>query len=460
MDDIRKKITKRVREAILSHNMIQRGDTVIAALSGGADSVCLLHVLGSLKSEMDFELAAVHVNHGLRGEESDRDSLFCERLCQSRNIPITVCFVDVAGYVRKTGKSTEEAARILRYNALNGAFTDWGSRVIATAHNMDDNAETVLFNMTRGSGTRGIRGIPYVRDNIIRPLLGVARAEIEEYLRAEGADYVTDSTNLTDDYSRNRIRHRVVPELEAVNSGFSVNVSRLSRSAAEDEDYFDRLLDSLDPSELSGYHSAVRKRYIRRLLQEKGAECSYDRLCAIDRLVKSGKSGRICLHGSLFAVTRNGSLAVEEIKRSVSQVISRSVKFGADELISIDEFDKTVIISGDYCDFFNDNNIINENLTYDAVNCGKIQGDVVLRNKRDGDKIVLAGRDFSTKLKKLYNSLKLPEECRRTALVMEDSLGLIWSEYGGTAQRVRVTENDDKKDIYKITVRRSENDGK
>lgn len=459
MDNVREQVIQKARSTILARSMINKGDRVIAGLSGGADSVCLLRVLQLLENELGFTLEAVHVDHRLRGEESDRDRDFCDKLCHELGIPIKICRVNVSEYSEKNGLSTEEAARILRYKAFETAFDGSIPRKTATAHNMGDNAETVLFNIARGTGMKGVGGIPYVRDNIIRPLLDVTRAEIEGFLTAEGLAYVTDSTNLTDNYSRNRIRHRVIPELESVNSGFVRNVSRLSQSAEEDEDYFDSLLSGIDPCKLPRYHPAVRKRFIRRLLREKGAECSYERLCAIDKMVVSGK-GRLCLQGSLFAAVKDGKLEVEEINCTAMPDFSRKINFFTDRVMNLENFDKTVIISGVNDDFFHNNEIVNRNLTYDVVNCGKIQGDVVLRNKHDGDKIVLAGRDFSTKLKKLYNSLKLPEESRRTALVMEDEGGLIWSEYGGVSQRVKACAGDSREDIFKITVRRFENDGK
>ncbi|MBR2955503.1 MAG: tRNA lysidine(34) synthetase TilS, partial [Ruminococcus sp.] len=174
---------KKIRNTAEKYNMIKSGDAVVCGLSGGADSVCLLLSLNQLSAEMNFALEAIHVNHCLRGEESDRDQQFCHDLCKRLNIPFNAVSCDVKGYSEKNGLSCEEAARKLRY----GIFREYSmGKLLATAHNADDNLETMLLNLIRGTGLKGIAGIPPVRDNIIRPLIAVSRLEIEEYLQKCG----------------------------------------------------------------------------------------------------------------------------------------------------------------------------------------------------------------------------------------------------------------------------------
>ena len=185
--------------------MLSSGDQVTVGLSGGADSVALLCVLKELENDLDIKISACHINHCLRGEESDRDQKFCEQLCLKLDVPFSSIAVDVTGYCRKNKVSTEEGARILRYNALLDVCK--GNK-LATAHTLSDNAETVIINMVRGSALDGLCGIPPVRGNIIRPLIGCSRAEVESYLDALGQQYVTDSSNLTDDYRRNKMSYR------------------------------------------------------------------------------------------------------------------------------------------------------------------------------------------------------------------------------------------------------------
>lgn len=446
-------VSDKVRETITRRCMIQKGDTVTAGLSGGADSVCLVTVLHGLSHEMGFTLRAVHVNHCLRGEESDRDQHFCEELCKRLDIPLEVCRVDVTGFARESGRSTEEAARILRYGAFDKVSC--GGKT-ATAHNKNDNAETVLFNIVRGTGLKGLGGIPYVRGNIIRPLLDVSRSEIEEYLAQMGQGFVTDSTNLTEDYSRNKLRRRIIPQLEEINADVTDALCRLSLSAEEDEIFLSQLTDDIDPQRLCGYAPSLRKRYIRRLLSENNIPVSRDRIEEIDAAVISGRKTRFDLSRDIFAVTDGKSVVIRKMSRAEN--FRTNVVFSSDKEIIVPEYDKKVIIERPSNDIFQKQGIVKEKLTNGLVNYDKIQGVVILRNKQDGDSIRLARRDHTTKLKKLYNSLKLTDEERQSALVMEDDEGIFWSEYGGASDRVSPDKNETSENLYIISVRRKIND--
>ena len=195
-----------VKEAITENHMLSAGDRCIAAVSGGADSTGLLHVLAGMRAGLGISLRAVHVNHGLRGDEAARDADFVRNECEKLGVPFRLMAVDVPGYQKERRLSTEEAARILRYRALEEAAMDWeqeeaggGPVKIALAHNREDNAETIVMQLARGSGLRGTGGIAPVRGRVIRPLLDVTRAEIEKYLTANRIRWVTDSTNLDDE---------------------------------------------------------------------------------------------------------------------------------------------------------------------------------------------------------------------------------------------------------------------
>jgi tRNA(Ile)-lysidine synthase len=195
------------------HDMLPKGGTILAAVSGGADSMCLLHVLINLSARYDLRIEAAHFNHMLRGDESDRDERFVLGECEKLGVPCHVGRGDVSAYARESGMGTEEAGRKLRYDFFYETAKKIGASRIATAHNGDDNCETVIMNMLRGTGLTGLCGIPPVRGIVIRPLLTVTRSGIEEYLRENNIPHVEDSTNRSDDYTRNRIRHRVIPAL-------------------------------------------------------------------------------------------------------------------------------------------------------------------------------------------------------------------------------------------------------
>lgn len=258
--------------------LLPQGSRVLCAVSGGADSMCLLHWL---RRQADLCVFAAHFEHGLRGEESLRDAEFVERWCAQEGIPCTVEHGDAGTYARENGLGVEEAARELRYAFLERTADALGCERIATAHNADDNAETVLLNLCRGAGSAGLSGIPPWRGRIVRPLLSVTRSEIEAYLEKNGVHHMEDSSNGSDEFRRNRLRHQVLPVLRELNPRFSEAVGRTARRLREDEDCLDALAreflarsydgESLALQELNGLHPAVASRVLRALCP-KGLE--------------------------------------------------------------------------------------------------------------------------------------------------------------------------------------------
>ena len=241
-------MTEQVFEKIREKKLIREGDTVLIGVSGGADSVCLLFLLRELQRELPFSIEAVHIEHGIRGEESRKDALFVENLCKKLNVPCVVYTEDVPGFAKEHGLGLEEAARIRRYAcyekracALQESGADPACIRLALAHHAEDNAETVLFQLVRGSGMGGLCGMEYDRQwksyHMIRPLLGVQRAQIEAYLAEKEQDYCTDATNLDMDYSRNRIRHKVLPELREINGQAVAHINQTAELLSGLRDY-------------------------------------------------------------------------------------------------------------------------------------------------------------------------------------------------------------------------------
>lgn len=207
---------RQVEDFIQKQGLLESGDKVIAAVSGGADSVCLLYVLAQMREDWNLELRAVHVNHGLRGEEAKRDEAFTAELCKGLSVPCILRSINVQALVEEQGLSEEEAARNLRYQVLEEEAASWESQCgcpvkLAVAHHGDDNAETILHNLFRGSGLKGLGGIQPLRGRIIRPLLTVTREEILNYLQEEGVSYCEDSTNQSEQYTRNKLRLKIMP---------------------------------------------------------------------------------------------------------------------------------------------------------------------------------------------------------------------------------------------------------
>lgn len=314
---------EKVLQAVKEYSMLKPKDKVIVGLSGGADSVTLLHCLYSLKETLDIELYACHINHNLRGEDSDSDQKFAESLCQSLNIPLRVFSVDVKGTIQKH-QSTEEIARKLRYEKFSEYAEDIGAKV-ATAHNACDNSETVLLNLIRGTGLKGLCGIPPVRERFIRPLICCTREEIEEYIGANSLKYVTDKSNFSTDYTRNKVRLQLMPLLLEMNPSFHRGVSRTVSALRKDSDFLEemavmalenaRLEEGVYSSEkLAELDAPVFSRAVSLMLWEKQVEPSALRINGFMEIIKDGR-GKINLEKNKFAVVRKGRAEVQIIEQ-------------------------------------------------------------------------------------------------------------------------------------------------
>ena len=340
--------------------MIRAGDRVLAGLSGGADSTALFDVLERLSGPMGFSLRAVHVHHGLRGAEADRDAAFSEQLCRERKIPFFLVRADVREAAKASHLALEAAGRALRYEALYRAAEMWdlespGERpaLIAVAHHRDDQAETVLLQLSRGSGLKGAAGMPPVRDRVIRPLLSVSRQEITDYLRERGISWVTDSTNLSGDYTRNRIRNQVIPLLsEVVNSRASDHLAQAAELLREADSFLEeeagKLLErALDNGEAPGApgtlnteilkerHPALRKYCLRRWaagLLPEGAELTFAHLEGLDGLVTGGTGRQQSLPGGFAAVVDRGKLILLPPEKHGNGALSQNGHHGPERV--------------------------------------------------------------------------------------------------------------------------------
>lgn len=415
--------------------MFRNAPVVFTALSGGADSVALHLALHELSKEYGFILKAVHINHMIRGEEADRDEDFCRSLCQRLDTELKAVRVPVPEYASRRRLSLEEAAREVRYDFFDRLKKEYPCK-IATAHTLNDSAETVLFNLSRGTGIKGLTGIPPVRGHIIRPLLSCTRQEVEAFLAELGQDFVTDSTNLTDDYTRNKIRHCLIPLMEEIHGGFHENLRRMTENLYDDWDYLEKEALKAADKRLDELHPSIRRRVIINLFRQHNIEVSAEKIIAAENIALNQKGGKVNLAGDIYAVARNGYLEIKTIRHERFVFSETKLKEGENPFIC----DKTVIIRKNNCENQDKNGIINGKFTENCFDCDKIQGELFLRNRRDGDSYRRLNRDFTSSLKKLMHS-EYPAEERDLIPVIADEAGIIWVQGFGIADRVRTDEN-------------------
>ncbi len=369
----------------VKQGLIAPGRKVICALSGGADSMALLWAFYLLREKWDLRLGAAHFNHGLRGEESDRDEAFVRVFCSRMDIPLTVG----RGAVKTQGRGLEDAARRARYAFFEELDKD---AFVATAHTADDNSETILLHLLRGSGLRGLGGIAPKRGRIIRPLLSHTRQEVEAFLEQWSISFVTDSSNLGQDFLRNRIRQEVAPVLRRENPKFSQNCSRMASGLREDEDYLSAMAEKsleetrrgrgLDCEAFLKLHPALQNRVMALFLKELGVrEPEQVHIAAGRHLAEAERpSARVELPGGVCLERQYGILTAGETmpKPQPQRLVIPGTTVLPGWLIQGEIQEKTKIIE-------------NTPFTF-SVSCDRIgENFLIVRGRQIGDVISLSG---------------------------------------------------------------------
>lgn len=424
---------EKVRETISRHGLLEAGDSVVVGLSGGPDSLCLLTVLTELKEEAAIkEIAAVHVNHMYRGEEAERDEDFCRSFCEKKGITFRAFRFDVEGIAKETGESSEEVGRRLRYRVFRETAEVLGGAKIAVAHNREDNAETVLMRIARGTGTEGLCGIDYKRDGIIRPLLDISRKEIEEFCRERGLEPKIDSTNLVPVYTRNKVRLEVIPFInEALGCDLTETLTKLSAIAREDRDFFRecteeagreaRLEDgTMDVGKVRSLAPSVRKRLIVRTFSEKGLvqDITASHLQAAETLIFSEKTtGDLSFPRGFALKKRYGRLVFSAPSEEDSEK-----KDGSPVLkvtIIEDESEVRRLMEEKIDRKRTDRQIFDADLL-DAA------GPLVLRYRRPGDRISPKGFFGTKKLQDYFTDRKIDRDKRDSLLLAAAGSRVVW----------------------------------
>ncbi|MFT9055485.1 MAG: tRNA lysidine(34) synthetase TilS [Ethanoligenens sp.] len=415
-------------ETIDRLHMLTDGDIVLAAFSGGADSSALLHLLCTLREEHRLRIFAAHVNHGLRGEESTRDEAFVRARCEAWDVPCFFLHVDVRTEAAKTGESEELCGRRLRYAFFAEKSKALGAK-IATAHTLSDSVETLFLNLARGTGLAGLCGIPPVRGNIVRPLIETSRAEVEAYCAANGLAYVTDSTNMSLAYGRNRVRLEVIPALRTLNPALEQTMLRDMRLFAQDEAVLSELTGTLlrDAAVPGGWTASVlRASPLRaRALAAAAARATGFRLeevhvQALETLLQTG-AGRTQLRGGWFAELRHGLLAFIRPNTHTPEAFCRPLMPGIWKNGPVSM--RITPITGANVKKFKSFCIRYSKYILD---CDKIKGKAVIRTRQTGDFYHPVGRGVGKSLKKLFNEQAIPPSLRPYVPVAADESGVIW----------------------------------
>lgn len=439
-------MTNKVLKTINDYHMMSDCETLGIGLSGGADSVCLAHILWANKELLGIKnLKGIHIHHGIRGDEADRDLEFSRNFCEKLGIEFVSYYADVPKESEKTGESIEECARRIRYSF----FENSGCDKIATAHNLNDNMETFIFNLSRGASLSGLCGIPYVRDIYIRPLLDCSRAEIEKYLKTNNLDFVTDSTNLCDDYTRNKIRHNILPVLFQLNPSFDNSFLRCLDSLNSVKDFVtESASDLIEKSRCDGYfdcsvfnscHLALKSQSVASILKEHNVKnISRDHINSVIYIMENGGSASV---GGNIKVNVDGKkLFFGEIKKT--EYFEQHFSFDTNEFETpVGKYSVNIYDEKDLQNF-------NKQTMDNLIDCDKISFDTIVRNRRDGDNIQLSGRPNKT-FKKLFNENKISVYERDRMLVLSDEKGIVWTEFFGVAKRCKPDKYSKK--IIKIS---------
>ncbi len=452
-------IKNKVLSYIKKHNLISYGDSIICAVSGGADSVCMLNILLGIKEEFNLKLFVAHLNHGLRGDEALRDEHFVEVLCKKHSLPFYKKYVDINALSKELKVSCEEAGRIARYDFFDELKISLGAVKVSTAHNKNDNVETVLMRILRGTDLRGLSGISCFNDNnVIRPILCLSRTEIEEYLKCKGLDFVTDSTNSENDFTRNKIRNDLIPKLtneynQSFTDVFSSNIELYKEANSFIDEYVNNEFSRVIKKEPYSFQSDVNllltinpyivKRIIKKAVFELSDLNISNSLC--DIIFNSLKNK------TPVSVNKNVDFYVKYetayfiYKNSNSQDFFYNISgFGKYYIPEISSYIE--VSEGNKNISYNDKNTI-------YLDAERINPNFVLRNRQNGDKMHLSNCG-TKKLKDILIDEKIPSFLRDKIPVLLYDNKIIW--LCGVRDDITLRKRNGNKYI-KITIHK-END--
>lgn len=446
----------KVKETILKENLVQIGDKVIVGISGGPDSVCLLHMLYSLREEYQLTIYGAHLNHNFRGIESQLDAHYVSQLCEDLNIVCFIKSVDVAKYASTNGFSFEEAGRIARYSFFEEVSEKVGATKVAVAHNLNDQAETILMRFLRGTGMEGLTAIHFNRGKIIRPLLNIPRKEIEEYCFLHKLSPRTDKTNLEPIYHRNKVRLELIPYLmENYNPNIIDTLSRTAEILKKDNLYIEekareayrkiKISETRERIELSvvgidQLHEALRARILRIASEElvgKKDVLEYKHIVSILDLIEKRQTSkkRTLPMGIVVKISYEKLIfSFEDMEQDKDYIYELQVNFSqlineANQKITINLFDK------------NEMQVISRDKFTKCFDFDKVNNRLNVRNRREGDRFWPLGLTGTKKLKDFFIDLKVDREERDLVPLLCDGDEIMWVVGYRMSENYKVTND-------------------
>lgn len=459
-------IFEKVLSTINKHELIQKGDKIVVGLSGGPDSVCLLHILSRLKEELDLEIYAAHLNHQIRGIEAQKDAFYISKLCEEMGITFFIKSINVPEYCEKNGVSIEEGARKLRYEMFYEIKNNTRANKIAIGHNLNDQAETILMRMMRGTGIQGLKGIEYIRDGvIIRPILDIERNDIEEYCKQNKLNPRIDKTNLESIYTRNKIRLELIPYMkDNFNSNIIESIVRMGNSLRSDNDYIESeaLIKFKEVSNIKSdsveinlkpyinLHNSMKVRILRNSIKHILGDTNFIDQRHIDDIIELEDESKIDkvinLPRGIYVyrkknsiILTNKEIVIEEIEFCYNIPSNGFIKVKEigtiieTQVVSINKYKRSK--SDKSCNWFDFN---------------KIKGGIVVRNRRSGDKIKLSGG--SKKIKDLFIDIKIPKEDRCKVPVIADDQGILSVGNFRNSENYKIDE--ETKEVLKVSFKK------
>lgn len=476
---------KRIEKFIQKYHMLTCGDKVIAGVSGGADSVCLFLMLLELREKIGFDLIAVHVHHGLRGEAADQDQRFVEALCEQHRIPLEIFRVNLESIAKKRKQSLEEAGRMVRREAFDSVCKKYGGNKIALAHHQNDNAETLLWNLSRGTGLDGLGGIRPVNGKFIRPLLCMNRKEIEEYLAKRKQSYCIDETNAGTDYTRNKLRHLVLPILEEqVNSAAVRHMNETMEQIWELQEYMQEQVEAayqecvqehfekacwiqIQQKSFETFPELIKKMVIRKGMEQVGGkkrDLSHKHVDVMMELMNKQVGRTLDLPYEMHAKRNYEGIRLEK-QRTYSSGEEKKAEIMQECMSELNIPGETILADRNLklrCKILEKpknlsikdipQKIYTKWFDYDII-----KSSLYIRTRQAGDNIVIDEKGHQKKLKSWFVDEKIPKEVRDSQLLLAENNDILWVLGHRMSQAYQVKQST--KWILQIEVETYKSDG-